>query len=62
MLTSWGPRLDYILIPLLFGVSTVDPITYLLVPVVLILASILASYLPARRASMLDPMIALRQD
>lgn len=45
---------------LLFEVSTVDPVTYLVVPVVLLLAAALASYLPARRASRTDPAIALR--
>lgn len=45
---------------LLYEVSTVDPLTYLVVPVVLLAAAAVASYLPARRASRTDPAIALR--
>ncbi|HKD61971.1 MAG TPA: ABC transporter permease [Terracidiphilus sp.] len=45
---------------LLFGISPLDPVTYLLVPVVLIAAAALASYLPARRAAGVNPVEALR--
>ncbi len=45
---------------LLFEVSPIDPITYLLVSLVLIAAALLASYLPAHRATAIDPMEALR--
>ncbi|HEV3201142.1 MAG TPA: ABC transporter permease [Bryobacteraceae bacterium] len=44
---------------LLFGISPLDPLTYAAVPVVLIGAAVLASYLPARRASAIDPVEAL---
>jgi predicted permease len=47
---------------LLFGVSPLDPLTYLAVPVVLGIASALASYLPARRAAAVDPAVALRTE
>jgi predicted permease len=47
---------------LLFGISPLDPLTYASVPVVLVTAAVLASYLPARRASAVDPMDALRAE
>ena len=45
---------------LLYGVSTTDPVTYFGIPVVLVLATLAASYIPARRASRVDPLITLR--
>jgi len=46
----------------LFGISPVDPLTYTAVPLVLISATVLASYLPARRAAAVDPVDTLRAD
>jgi predicted permease len=46
----------------LYGVSSTDPLTFLIIPAVLVLVSFLASYLPARRAAKVDPMVALRFD
>ena len=46
----------------LVGVSPYDPVTMAGAPIVLILVALLASYLPARRAASLDPMVALRHD
>jgi predicted permease len=45
---------------MLFGVTASDPLTFLLMPVVLTLVAVVAGYLPARRASRIDPSIALR--
>ncbi len=47
---------------LLFGISPLDPATFTLVPVVLIAAAALASYLPARRTAAVDPVDALRAE
>ena len=47
---------------LLFGISPLDPITFAVVPVVLVAAAALASYLPARRTAAVDPVEALRAE
>jgi ABC-type antimicrobial peptide transport system permease subunit len=45
---------------LLFDVSPVDPLTYAVVALVLMMATLLASYVPARRISRIDPAVAMR--
>jgi len=47
---------------LLFGVTALDPVTYVAVTVVLVVTGALAGYLPARRATRVDPITALRAE
>jgi putative ABC transport system permease protein len=48
------------LVTLLFGISRLDPVTYLGVITLIAIVSAIACYIPARRATKVDPMIALR--
>jgi predicted permease len=50
------------LVHLLFGVSPADPMTFAIVPVVLFVVTVLAGYIPARRALRIDPLMALRAE
>jgi hypothetical protein len=47
---------------LLFGVTTTDPATFVAVPLVLVAVALLASWVPARQAARVDPMVAFRAE
>jgi putative ABC transport system permease protein len=55
LLTQW-------LRTLLYGVSATDPVTFLAVALLLLLTAMFACWIPARRASRVDPIIALRSE
>jgi putative ABC transport system permease protein len=54
--------LSRVMSSLLYQVSTTDPITFVSLPFLLVGAALAASYIPARRAASVDPMIALRNE
>jgi putative ABC transport system permease protein len=54
--------LSQVMEALLFSVSRRDPVTFIAVPVALVIVAGIACYLPARRAMRVDPVVALRMD
>jgi ABC-type antimicrobial peptide transport system permease subunit len=54
--------LTRVMASLLFGVSATDVVTFALVPLILIATAMLATYIPALRATRVDPTVALREE
>ena len=57
-----GTFVTRVLTDMLFGVTPRDPLTFAGVPVLLLVVALLACYIPARRATRIDPLIALRSE
>jgi putative ABC transport system permease protein len=60
MLAAFG--VTRLMTSLLFGTSATDPLTYGAVICLLAVVALAACYIPARRASQVDPMVALRYE
>jgi len=64
MAIGWGlaAALSRLIASFLFGVGAMDAATFAATPILLAAVALAASYLPARRAMKVDPMVALRCD
>jgi putative ABC transport system permease protein len=54
--------LTHLLKSFLFGISAYDPLTFMAVAILLTLIAAAASFFPARRATQVDPLVALRYE
>jgi len=54
--------LTWLMRAMLYGVSPTDPLTFAIIATVLLLTTSLACWIPARRATKVDPLVALRRE
>jgi putative ABC transport system permease protein len=54
--------LSRVMSSMVFGITARDPLTFTTLPILIVAVTTLACYLPARRASRIDPVVALKQD
>lgn len=57
-----GAMVTRVLSDMLFGVTARDPLTFIGAPLLLLMVAFLACYIPARRATRIDPLVALRYE
>ena len=60
LIASFG--LTRFMVGLLYGVTALDPMTFIAISILLLIVSVLACYIPARRAMKVDPLVALRYE